>query len=129
MRERLRGKDIPEEVYLKLDRDPGRCRATKEEEDFGKFRTPPLRYLRYTAPYMHNGVFFDTEEVLEFCNDGGADDPFGTKTDKMIPLGLTKEGKADLVEILDSLSGEQELVERPELPPYEVLKFPMTDQW
>lgn len=50
MRERIRGKGIAEEVYLRLDRDPGRYLETKKSEDMGKFRTPPLRYLAYTAP-------------------------------------------------------------------------------
>ena len=129
MRERLASKDIPEAVYLKLDRDPGRYRATKDEADFGKFRTPPLRYLRYTPPYMHNGVFFTLEEVVDFYNDGGADDPFGTKTEKISPLGLSDQEKADLMAFLDSLSGTEVLVERPELPPYGLLKFPMVEQW
>lgn len=129
MRERLRGKDIPEEVYLKLDRDPGRFRATKNEENLGKFRTPPLRYLVYTAPYMHSGVFFTLEEVVDFYNDGGGNDPFGTKTDKMFPLGLSDSEKSDLVAFLNSLSGSEIIVERPELPRYGTLKFPMVDQW
>ncbi|PON17023.1 cytochrome-c peroxidase [Candidatus Entotheonella serta] len=70
MRERMRSKGFSEDVYLKLDRDPGRFRATKDMADIGKFRTPPLRYVKYTAPYMHNGVFFTLEEVVDviICN-------------------------------------------------------------
>ena len=129
MRERMRSKGFEEEVYLKLDRDPGRFRATKDMADIGKFRTPPLRYTQYTMPYMHNGAFFSLEEVVDFYNEGGSDDPFGTKTDKMKPLNLSDEEKADLVAFLESLSGPEILVEWPEVPPYEVLKFPMVDQW
>ena len=129
MRERLRSKDIPEEVYLALDRDPGRYRATKEEADLGKFRTAPLRYLIYTAPYMHNGAFYTLEEVVEFYDQGGADDPFGTKTEKIQPLGLSDEEKADLVAFLEALSGTEVLTARPELPPYGLLEFPMQNQW
>lgn len=129
MRERLRSKDIPESVYLKLDRDPGRYRATKDEADFGLFRTPPLRYLEYTAPYMHNGAFYTLEEVIDFYNDGGGEEPFGTKTDKLQVLGLSDEEKGDLLAFLESLSGTEVLTDRPELPPYELLKFPMVNQW
>ena len=129
MRERMRSKGFSEDVYLKLDRDPGRFRATKDMADIGKFRTAPLRYIKYTAPYMHNGAFFTLEEVVEFYNQGGDDDPFGTKTDKIKPLGLSDQEKADLLAFLDSLSGTEVLVERPESPPYGLLKFPMIKQW
>ena len=53
----MRVKGIEPSVYQSLDRDPGRYLATKNPDDLGQFRTPPLRYLKYTAPYMHNGVF------------------------------------------------------------------------
>ena len=129
MRERMRSKGFTEDVYLKLDRDPGRFRATKDMADIGKFRTAPLRYIKYTAPYMHNGAFITLEEVVDFYNRGGDDDPFVTKTDKIKPLGLNPQEKADLIAFLDSLSGKEILVERPELPPYGLLKFPMTNQW
>ncbi len=129
MRERMRSKGFSEDVYLKLDRDPGRFRATKDMADIGKFRTPPLRYTQYTMPYMHNGAFFTLAEVVDFYNDGGSDDPFGTKTDKMKPLGLNDQEKTDLVAFLESMSGKEILVERPKLPPYGLLKFPMVKQW
>jgi len=40
---------------------------------------------------MNNGAFFTLEEVIDFYNDGGADDPFGAKTDLIKPLELTDE--------------------------------------
>lgn len=126
MRERIRGKGIPEQVYLKFDRDPGRYLETKKDEDLGKFRTPPLRYLTYTAPYMHNGVFFTLEEVVDFYDRGGDADSFGTKSDLITPLRLSGQEKADLVSFLESLSGTELRHERPTLPPYGVLEFPMT---
>jgi len=46
---------VPAELYRKADRDLGLYYTTKREVDKGKFRTPPLRYLVYTTPYMHNG--------------------------------------------------------------------------
>ena len=128
-RERMRSSGFEEKDFLHLDRDPGRYRKTKDLADIGKFRTPPLRYLAYTAPYMHNGVFFDLHEVVEFYNEGGGEEPFGTKTDKLEPLGLSDAEKDDLVAFLDSLSGTEILVERPQSPPYGTLAFPMEGQW
>jgi len=129
MRERMRSKGFEEKDYLHLDRDPGRYRATKDKADIGKFRTPPLRYTLYTSPYMHNGAFFTLEEVVDFYNRGGDDDPFGTKTDKIKPLGLDDKEKADLVAFLESFSGTEIIVERPKAPPYGLLDFPMNNQW
>ena len=129
MRERMRSKGFEEKDYLHLDRDPGRFRATKDKADIGKFRTPPLRYTVYSAPYMHNGAFFTLEEVVDFYNRGGDDDPFGTKTDKIKPLGLDDKEKADLVAFLESFSGTELIVERPKVPPYGLLDFPMNNQW
>jgi len=126
MRERIRGKGIPEEVYLKLDRDPGRYLETKKQEDMGRFRTAPLRYLVYTAPYMHNGVFLTLEDVVDFYDKGGGDDPFGTKSSVMKPLKLSEQERKDLVAFLESLSGKEIKPVRPTLPPYAVLEFPMS---
>jgi cytochrome c peroxidase len=128
-RERMRSKGFEENDYLHLDRDPGLYRKTGEIADIGKFRTPPLRYLAYTAPYMHNGVFFDLREVVEFYNKGGEDEPFGTKSDKIRPLGLTDSEIDDLVAFLDGLSGTEIVVEQPKSPPYGLLQFPMDGQW
>ncbi len=128
MRERLKAKKIPEEIYLALDRDPGRYRDTQKEEDKGKFRTPPLRELVYTTPYMHNGVFFTLQEVVDFYDQGGGEDPFGTKAELMKPLNLSDEEKAALVAFLESLSGDEILMEEPVLPDYAVLPFLMKGQ-
>lgn len=128
-RERMRSYGIKEEVYLKFDRDPGHFLDTRKHQDLGKFRTAPLRYLAYTAPYMHNGIFLTLEEVVDFYDRGGDEDPFGTKSAAMKKLGLTAAEKADLVAFLESLSGEEIIVETPELPAYRVLKKPMDQQW
>ena len=125
----MRSKGFEEKDYIHLDRDPGRYRATKDKADIGKFRTPPLRYTLYTSPYMHNGAFFTLEEVVDFYNRGGDDDPFGTKTDQIKPLGLDDKEKADLVAFLESFSGTEIIVERPKVPPYGLLDFPMNNQW
>jgi cytochrome c peroxidase len=126
MRERIKAKGIPEAVYSTFDRDPGRYLDTKKDEDKGKFRTPPLRELKYTAPYMHNGVFATVGEVIEFYDRGGGEDPFGTKSSLLNPLGLTAEEKAALVAFLDGLNGDPVKVEQPSLPAYGILPMPMS---
>jgi cytochrome c peroxidase len=57
---------VPEKVYRTADTDLGLYYTTKQDRDRGKFRTPSLRELKYTAPYMHNGVFFTLPEVIDF---------------------------------------------------------------
>ena len=91
--------------FEKLDKDYGRYLITKNESDKGKFKTPTLRDIVNTSPYMHNGFFYDLEEVIEYFNKGGGDDP---NKDKILePLGLTDEEKQALIEFLKSLTGER----------------------
>ncbi|MCP5073193.1 MAG: cytochrome-c peroxidase [Rhodobacteraceae bacterium] len=117
-------KGTTEEMYRKIKDDAGLYYRTKEKADMGKFRTQPLRYMEYTAPYMHNGMFFDLEEIVDFYNDGGGDNEFtdGTmasnKTPLLKPLNLTDEEKEDLVAFLNALSGEELKMATPELPSY-----------
>jgi len=63
-------------------------------------------------------MFYTFEEVVDFYDQGGGDDPFGTKTDKIQPLDLTDDEKADLVAFLEGLSGPEVIIPRPKLPPY-----------
>src|SRR5690606_8917506 len=80
------------------------------------FRTPSLRELRYTAPYMHNGVFATLAEVVDFFDRGGGDAP--NKSPLLQPLGLSAGEKSDLVAFLESLSMDEPLiVDTPALPP------------
>ena len=72
--------------------------------DIGKFMTPTLRELKYTAPYMHNGMFKSLFEVVSFYNQGGGEDK--NKNPDMKPLGLTFGEQRDLVGFLESLSGD-----------------------
>ncbi|MBI4512210.1 MAG: cytochrome-c peroxidase [Deltaproteobacteria bacterium] len=115
---------VPEEVYRKSKLDLGLYYTTARDEDMAKFRTPSLRYLKYTAPYMHNGVFKTLEEVVAFYNRGGDPDPvktyFGhaTKSPLIRPLGLSKQEQADLVAFLLGMSGDEIVVDQPKLPPY-----------
>ncbi|GFE65109.1 cytochrome c peroxidase [Litoreibacter roseus] len=123
----MRLKGLEPAVYEALDRDPGRYLATQNPDDLGMFRTPPLRYLKYTAPYMHNGIFYSLDEVVEFYNIGGTQDVFGTKSPLIKPLGLTRDEKNDLVAFLESLSGSELTADVPALPDYEVQSFPASN--
>ena len=105
-------------MYRSIKDDAGLYYRTKEAADKGKFRTPPLRYIAYTAPYMHNGSFFDLEELVDFYNDGGGKNEFNTKTKLLKPLKLSDEEKEDLVAFLESLSGEEIKMAPPKIPPY-----------
>ena len=108
---------VPESVYRKADRDLGLFYTTKREADKGRFRTPSLRELKYTAPYMHNGAFFELEEVIDFYDEGGGED--ANKSPLIRKLGLSDEEKEDLLAFLESLSSDQPLLMKPPvLPPY-----------
>jgi cytochrome c peroxidase len=121
-------KGVTEDLYRKTKIDLGLYYRMKRDEDMGKFRTPTLRYLVYTPPYMHNGFFFTLEEVIDFYNEGGGEDlikkSFGhsTKTNILKPLNLSKVEKEALLAFLESLSGEEIVLEPPVLPEYAVME-------
>jgi cytochrome c peroxidase len=84
--------------------DLGRFDFTKRESDKGAFKTPTLREIALTAPYMHDGSLATLEDVVEFYNKGGTQN---LNLDQRIKkLNLTDQDKKDLVEFLKSLSGE-----------------------
>lgn len=110
---------VPEEVYRSADSDLGLYYTTKNDSDRGRFRTPSLRYLEYTAPYMHNGVFGTIEEVVDFYDQGGGDDP--DQSPLIQPLELTEDEKFELAEFLYSLSGSEIRIPAPRLPSYQAV--------
>ena len=82
--------------------DLGRLEVTGEEADRGRFKTPTLRALKLTAPYMHDGSLSTLREVVEFYNDGAAANPH---LDLLIgPLGLSDAEVGNLVSFLEALS-------------------------
>jgi cytochrome c peroxidase len=99
--------------YHKITHDLARYMITKDNRDKGRFRTPTLREATRTTPYMHNGIFSTLEEVIDFYDRGGGNDPFGTKSPVLRALGFTKEEKAALRAFLDSLSGPEVKAEKP----------------
>lgn len=90
--------------FDKPNPDPGRYAVTNAEEDKGRFKTPTLREITYTAPYMHDGSARTLEEVIDFYNRGGTKNP--QLDPEVKPLNLTAQEKADLVAFLKSLNGE-----------------------
>ncbi|MCF8258355.1 MAG: cytochrome-c peroxidase [Flavobacteriales bacterium] len=90
--------------------DRGRYNVTHHTTDLGLFKTPTLRNVALTAPYMHDGRFATLEEVVEHYNSGvrrpANVDPIMTKPGKEYGLGLTEQDKADLVAFLTALSDE-----------------------
>jgi cytochrome c peroxidase len=104
--------DIGLSYYGRELEDLGRFRVTKAKGDVGAFRTPSLRNIGKTAPYMHNGLF-ELEGVLRMYNAGAPtlrrpeklkDDPnFPTKSKFLKPLGLNALDLDDLEAFLRSL--------------------------
>ncbi len=113
--------------------DLGRYKVTNNEQDIGAFKTPTLREIAGTAPYMHNGAFATLEETVTFYNMGGVANPFldvemrrpkltleqmleyyEKKNDpgkpspeiELVKLELTKQEQTDLVAFLMTLSGQ-----------------------
>jgi len=94
--------------------DLGRFEVTKLEKDKGTFKTPALRDLLRTAPYMHDGSMTTLEEVIAFYNQGGEPNPWLDA--KMQALNLTEEEEKDLLEFLKSLEGDWTPIDPPDLP-------------
>jgi len=118
-------KGVTQKMYRTIKDDAGLYYRTKQTADKGKFRTPSLRYTLYTAPYMHNGAFFDLREVIEFYNEGGGTNEFAKNKTKLIkPLDLSDEEMDDLEAFLESLSGDEIKMSTPKLPPYAALPNP-----
>lgn len=100
----------------KVDCDHGREFITKSQADRGKFKTPSLRELKWTAPYMHNGAFETLDDVVEFYMKGGGD--HANKDPLLKPFNLNDQEFDDLIAFLEALSSESPIkVEKPrELP-------------
>jgi cytochrome c peroxidase len=114
-------KGITEAGYRGADLDMGLYYQTRNPKDIGKFRTPSLRELKYTAPYLHNGILYTLDEVVDFYDKGGGPGP--NKSPLIKPLGLSAQEKKDLVAFLESLSMDEPLiVKAPTLPPYQPLQ-------
>ena len=86
--------------------DIGLAKTTKNSNDNGKFKTPTLRNIEFTSPYMHDGRFSTLEEVIEHYNSGGN---YSTTVDPLmkklgVGLQLSNQEKQDLIAFLRTLS-------------------------
>ena len=105
--------------------DTGRYAVTRKEEDRNAFKTPTLRNIELTAPYMHDGSLATLEEVVELYDRGGGE---GRNKSRLIyKLNLTAQDKTDLVAFLKALTGDVPRVSPPQMYP-EVIAQPTGDQ-
>lgn len=118
----LLAKGVTEEMYRTTKDDPGLYFRTKQKADKGKFRVPSLRYTKYTFPYMHNGMLETLRDVVVFYNEGGGENEFAANKSELIqPLDLN-DGEIDaIVAFLETLSGDEILIDQPDIPLMEPL--------
>ena len=92
-----------------IPNDLGLYTVTQDPNDRWKFRTPGLRNVAITAPYMHNGTRATLKEVVEFYNQGGIKQVGKMKNDNisplMFPLELSEKEVDQVVEFLKTLTG------------------------
>ncbi len=115
------GANLADEKYHNLgigmdaaEPDLGRFVVTKDPKDKGAFKTPTVRNAALTAPYMHDGSLATLEEVVEWYDKGGHAN--ATLSDKIKPLKLTPQEKADLVAFMRACTGPTPAVETSRLP-------------
>ncbi|MBI3233779.1 MAG: c-type cytochrome, partial [Bacteroidetes bacterium] len=91
--------------------DAGLFNLTNKETDLGKFKTPGLRNIAVTAPYMHNGMFKTLEEVIDYYNNPQkiVANPINIDDALKQPLGLTDKEKKDIVAFLKTLTDRKYL--------------------
>jgi cytochrome c peroxidase len=94
--------------------DPGRFAVTKKEEDRGCFKTPTLRGVSLTAPFMHDGSLATLKDVVAYYNRGGGKDP--NKSKLILELGLTEKEQDQLVAFMQTLVGDMPDASPPTLP-------------
>jgi cytochrome c peroxidase len=99
------GPNFTDELFhnIGVPGDPGRGGVTEKPEDIGAFKTPTLREVARTAPYLHDGSMATLLEVVEFYDRGGL--PHAHLDVKVSKLGLTLEERLDLVAFMEALSG------------------------
>jgi len=115
------GPNLADEKYHNLgigmdksDPDLGRFVVTKEEKDKGAFKTPTIRNVALSAPYMHDGSLATLMDVVEHYAKGGT--PNKWLSDKIVKIDLSPQDKKDLVAFMEACTGAFPKVERGRLP-------------
>ncbi|MDH4100192.1 MAG: cytochrome-c peroxidase [Nitrospirota bacterium] len=104
-REAQKGTATPEELAFREGvAELGRFIVTREPKDIGAFKTPGLRNVALTAPYMHDGSEPTLEAVIDFYDKGGVLNP--NLDGGMVPLNLLKKEKSQLVEFMKALTSD-----------------------
>lgn len=88
----------------KPQNDVGRFEITEDPKDSWKYKTPSLRNLVVSAPYMHDGSLTTLDAIVAFYNKGGDDNP--EKDPLLKPLNLSKQEQSELVAFLKTLTGD-----------------------
>ena len=94
--------------------DMGRFTISKDPRDTGAFKTPTIRNVALTAPYMHDGSVPTLEKVVEWYDQGGH--PNSHLSEKIRPLKLSSQEQAELVEFMKACTGPTPSVEVSRLP-------------
>lgn len=99
---------VPQDTgFSRLSNDKGRFNINPAKETESAFRTPTIRNLPFTKPYMHNGIFKTLEEVIDFYDAGGGAGKGMRVPNQTLPadsLRLTKAEKKDLLAFINSLN-------------------------
>ena len=105
-----RGFDAEKKAFV----DHGRMDASKDAADDGKFKTPSLRGVALSGPYLHDGQAKTLDEAIDFMASGGVANP--GLDGKLHAVKLSKGDKAAIKAFLESLTGTQVFGEPPALP-------------
>lgn len=109
--------------FHNVDDFEGRYRVTKKSQDVGAFRTPGLRGINETAPYLHNGLIKSLESLIAIYNNGwwqnaalenkGNEIPTAVLSSHIKKLSLSQKEVEDLIAFLDTLEGNTPWVKMP----------------
>lgn len=115
------GANLADEKYHNLgigmdakEPDVGRYAVTKDDKDWGAFKTPTIRNVAASGPYMHDGSLKTLLEVVEHYDKGGT--PNKNLSDKIKKLNLTPQEKQDLVAFMEACTGSFPKVQTGRLP-------------
>jgi len=115
------GANLSDEKYHNLgigmnakEPDIGRAAISGDEKDWGAFKTPTIRNVEHSAPYMHDGSLKTLMDVVEHYNKGGI--PNKNLSSKIVKLNLTQQEKEDLVAFMKACTGPFPKIEHGRLP-------------